>query len=74
MKDLEMQLQTKNDEIRILIERMEQYRKHKDAEVAKAVGQKKQIEEEIKVMIREHERQKREAGEKLKMLNEMFTK
>ena len=41
MKDLEVQLQTKNDEIRILIDRMEQYRKHKDAEVAKAVTQKK---------------------------------
>ena len=33
---------------------------------------KKQTEEEIKVMIREHEKQKREAADKLKLLNEMF--
>ena len=56
----------------MLIERMETYRRHKEAEVTKLAGAKKSTEEEIKVMIREHEKQKREAGEKLRMLNDMF--
>ena len=71
-RDLNEEIQTKNDEIRMLIERMETYRKHKEAEVAKLANAKKQTEEEIKVMIKEHEKQKREAGEKLRLLNEMF--
>ena len=40
----------------MLIERMETYRRHKEAEVAKLAQAKKSIEEEIKVMIREHEK------------------
>ena len=71
-RDLQEELQTKGDEIRVLIERMESYRRHKEAELAKMTHAKKQTEEEIKVMIREHEKQKREAGEKLRLLNEMF--
>lgn len=71
-RELNDQIGTKNEEIRMLIERMETYRRHKEAEVAKLTNAKKQTEEEIKVMIREHEKQKREAGEKLRMLNEMF--
>ena len=71
-RELNDQIGTKNEEIRMLIERMETYRRHKETEVAKLTNAKKQTEEEIKVMIREHEKQKREAGEKLRMLNEMF--
>ena len=71
-RELNEQIGTKNEEIRMLIERMETYRRHKEAEVNKLVNAKKQTEEEIKVMIREHEKQKREAGEKLRLLNEMF--
>lgn len=71
-RELNDQIGTKNEEIRMLIERMETYRRHKEAEVVKLTNAKKQTEEEIKVMIREHEKQKREAGEKLRMLNEMF--
>lgn len=56
----------------MLIERMEAYRKHKESEIAKLSEAKRQIEEEIKVMIREHEKQKRSAADKLKLLNEMF--
>ena len=56
----------------MLIERMETYRKHKEAEIVKLSTANKQTKEEIKVMIREHDKQKREAGEKLRMLNEMF--
>ena len=56
----------------MLIERMETYRRHKEAEVAKMANSKKQTEEEIKTMIREHEKQKREAAEKVRLLNEMF--
>ena len=55
-RDLNEEIQTKNDEIRMLIERMETYRKHKEAEVAKLANAKKQTEEEIKVMIKEHEK------------------
>ena len=71
-RELNDSIAVKNEEIRLLIERMETYRKHKEHEVAKLTNAKKQTEEEIKVMIREHEKQKREAGEKLRMLNEMF--
>ena len=40
-RDLNEEIQTKNDEIRMLIERMETYRKHKEAEVAKLANAKK---------------------------------
>ena len=40
----------------MLIERMETYRRHKESEVAKLTSAKKSTEEEIKVMIREHEK------------------
>ena len=56
----------------MLIERMETYRRHKESEISKLTHQKQQIEEEIKVMIREHEKTKREAAEKLRLLNDMF--
>ena len=55
-RDLQEQIQTKNDEIRMLIERMETYRRHKESEVTKLTSAKKSTEEEIKVMIREHEK------------------
>ena len=71
-KDLQEQVSTKTDEIRVLIERMEAYRRHKDAEVAALLQAKKQTEQEIKVMIREHEKQKREAADKLRLLNDLF--
>ena len=58
----------------MLIERMEAYRRHKESEIAKLTKQNQQTTEELKVMIREHEKQKREAGEKLKLLNELFKK
>lgn len=56
----------------MLIERMETYRKHKEVEIAKLTTVKKQTQEEIRIMIREHEKQKRDAGEKLRLLNDMF--
>ena len=71
-RDMGDEIQTKNEEIKMLIERMEAYRKHKESEIAKLSEAKRQTEEEIKVMIREHEKQKRSAADKLKMLNEMF--
>ena len=55
-RDLSDQIQTKNDEIKVLIERMETYRRHKEGEVAKLKEEKNQTKEEIKVMIREHEK------------------
>ena len=73
-RDLQDQIQTKNEEIKMLIERMETYRRHKEHEISKLTNQNKQTEEELKVMIREHEKQKREASEKLKILNELFKK
>ena len=71
-RDMQGQLNTKTDEIKILIDRMESYKKHKELEVAKVKNRQKQTEEELKVMIKEHEKQKKEAGEKLKLLNDMF--
>ena len=40
----------------MLIERMETYRKHKEAEIVKLSTANKQTKEEIKVMIREHDK------------------
>ena len=34
-REMQDEIQTKNDEIRMLIERMETYRKHKDVEISK---------------------------------------
>lgn len=71
-REMQDEIQTKNDEIRMLIERMETYRKHKDVEISKLTIANKQTKDEIKVMIREHDQQKRQAGEKLRLLNDMF--
>ena len=51
---------------------MESYKKHKEIEVIKVKKLQKETEMELKVLIKEHEKQKREAGEKLKLLNDMF--
>ena len=66
------QLNMKTEEIKTLIDRMESYKKHKEIEIAKVKIKQKQTEEELKVLIKEHEKQKREAGEKLRLLNDMF--
>lgn len=66
------QTEGKNEEIRALIDKMEQYKRQKDQEVLKIRKKLAQSEEDIKVLIVEQERQKKVANEKIKMLHEMF--
>ncbi len=60
--------ETKSEEIRTLIDKMDAYKKHKDAEVLKIRKKLQQAEEDIKVLVLEQERQKRVAAEKVKLL------
>jgi hypothetical protein len=55
----------KEQEIRVLIEKMEGYKKAKDAEVMKLRKKLASTEEDVKVLIIEQERQKKVAGEKM---------
>ena len=66
------QTEGKNEEIRALIDKMEQYKRQKDQEVLKIRKKLAQSEEDIKVLIVEQERQKKVANDKIKMLHEMF--
>ena len=47
---------------------MEGYKKGKDQEIAKLKMKLKSTEDDIKVLVVEHEKQKRQANEKIKML------
>jgi len=71
-RDMQGQLHTKTDEIKTLIDSMESYKKHKEIEVYKVKNKQKETAMELTVLIKEHEKQKRDAGEKLKLLNDMF--
>ncbi|TNV86320.1 hypothetical protein FGO68_gene14015 [Halteria grandinella] len=70
---LNQQSQIKDQEIRVVIDKMEGYKKVKDAEVLKLRKKLASAEEDVKLLIVEQERQKRVAEEKMKqMLSEMF--
>jgi hypothetical protein len=66
------QSETKGEEIRLLIEKMEAYKQGRDQEVIRLRKKLAGAEEDVKVLIVEQERQKRVANEKIKMLSEMF--
>ena len=76
LKDLNQELtsqnQLKGEEIRVVIDKMEQYKRVKDTEIAKLKKQIKVMEEDIKVLLSEQERHKKVANEKIKLLSEMF--
>lgn len=70
---LSQQSQVKDQEIRVVIEKMEGYKKLKDAEVLKLRKKLASAEDDVKLLIVEQERQKKVAEEKMKqMLSEMF--
>lgn len=71
-KEMQRQNEIKNEEIRILIVKMEGYKKGKDQEIAKLKMKLKSTEDDIKVLVVEHEKQKRQANEKIKMLQDIF--
>ena len=66
------QSETKGEEIRVLIDKMEGYKQQKDQEMLRMRKKLAGAEEDIKVLILEQERQKRVANEKIKMLHDMF--
>lgn len=69
---LQRQNETKGDEIRLLIDKMESYKAQRDQDALKLRKKLNQAEEDIKVLIVEQERQKKVANEKIKMLGDMF--
>lgn len=69
---MQKQHEIKNEEIRILLEKMEKYKKGKDSEILKLKQKLKATEEDIKVLVMEHEKQKKQANEKIKMLQDIF--
>jgi len=73
-EELRRNIATKTDEIKLLIDRMETFKKQKEAEVAKVVGRQKQTENDMRLLIQEHERQKQVAQERIKTLSELFIK
>jgi hypothetical protein len=73
-EELRANIATKTDEIKLLIDRMETFKKQKDQEVARVVARQKQAEDEMRLMLQEHERQKKAAQEKIKTLSELFVK
>ena len=73
-EELRRNIATKTDEIKLLIDRMETFKKQKEAEVAKVVGRQKQTESDMRLLIQEHERQKQVAQERIKTLSELFIK
>jgi len=56
----------------MLIEKLESYKAQRDQEALRLRKKLAQAEEDIKVLIVEQERQKKQANEKIKMLGEMF--
>ena len=69
---LQRQNETKGEEIRLLIDKMESYKSQRDQEGLKLRKKLAQAEDDIKVLIVEQERQKKVANEKIKMLGDMF--
>lgn len=49
------QIEIKNDEIKILLDKMDQYKKHKDDQVNKLKDKLQRAEGDIKAMVAEHE-------------------
>ncbi len=62
----------KSEEIRLLIEKMEGYKHQRDAEVLKWRKKAAAAEEDVKVLIVEQERNKRDLNDRIKMLSEIF--
>lgn len=50
-EELRANIATKTDEIKLLIDRIETYKKQKDAEVAKVVARHKQTEDEMRLLL-----------------------
>jgi hypothetical protein len=73
-EELRANIAVKTDEIKLLIDRMETFKRQKDQEVAKVTAKQKQAETDMKLMLQEHERQKQAAQERIKTLSELFVK
>ena len=73
-EELRSNINTKTEEIKLLIDRMENYKRVKEAEIAKMQLKQKQTEQDLRLLIQEHEKQKKNAQEKIKTLSELFIK
>lgn len=73
-EELRSNISTKTEEIKLLIDRMENYKRVKEAEIAKMQLKQKQTEQDLRMLIQEHEKQKKNAQEKIKTLSELFIK
>ena len=73
-EELRSNISTKTEEIKLLIDRMENYKRVKEAEIAKMQLKQKQTEQDLRLLIQEHEKQKKNAQEKIKTLSDLFIK
>eukprot|EP00347_Sterkiella_histriomuscorum_P016960 403351196 len=71
-QELGRQNEIKGEEIRIVIERMEQYKKKKDGENQSLKLKIQGAESDIKILIQEQEKQKKQFQDKVKSLTDMF--
>ena len=60
-EELRSNISIKTEEIKLLIDGMENYRKVKEAEIIKMQNKQKQTEQDLKTLIQEHEKQKKNA-------------
>ena len=56
LDELSGQIDVKNDEIKILLERMDQYKQHKDDQVEKLKASLVKAQGDIKLLVSEHEK------------------
>ena len=56
IEEFSRQVDIKNEEIKILLERMEQYKKHKDDQINKLKFALDKAQSDIKMLVEEHEK------------------
>lgn len=72
LDEFSRQIDIKNEEIKILLDRMGEYKKHKDDQITKLKDSLSKAQSDIQLMVQEHEKQKQKAAEKVRMLSEIF--
>lgn len=56
IEEYSRQIEIKDGEIKILLERMEQYKKHKDDQISKLKDSLQKAQNDIKLLVAEHEK------------------
>ncbi len=62
----------KDGEIKLLLERMEQYKQHKDGQIASLKEQLLKSQNDIKLLVSEHEKQRQKQADNVGLLKELL--